>query len=177
MMVMLLKGMTTLTFAAACLTAVAAVPAAHAQSYATPNQVVTNGPQSSGVDRSASWSAQQNVKESEHYHWLLEHNARFRAQRERIECGPITDPTLHQRCLQSFAEYSPYGTSTPTYANLGTGGNYGSTGGANYGTAAGGTYGRTGWGNYGTTGANNYGTTGPANSTAGGWNAPSSYGR
>lgn len=151
---MLLKGMTTTAFAAACLTAAAALPAAHAQSYATPNQVLTNGPQSSGVESTGGWSAQQNVKESEHYHRLLEHNARFRAQRERIECGPITDAQLHQRCVQSFAEYSPYGTSTPTYATLGSGGNYGSTSGPTYGSAAGGTYnGTTGSGpsgNWGT---------------------------
>jgi hypothetical protein len=145
MMVMLLKSMTTTAFAVACLTAAAAVPAAHAQSYATPNQEITNGPQSSGVEGSGGWSAQQNVKESERYQSLLEHNRRFREARMRTECGPITDAELHQKCLQSFAEFSPYGANTPTYATLGsggnygsTGGNYGSTGGASYGSAAGG---------------------------------------
>lgn len=49
---MLLKSMTTTAFAVACLTAAAAAPAAHAQSYATPNQEITNGPQSSGVEGS-----------------------------------------------------------------------------------------------------------------------------
>jgi hypothetical protein len=164
---MLLRGMTTLSFAAACLTAAAALPAAHAQTYGTPNQVVTNGPQSSGVEQSGAWSAQQNVRESEHYHHLLQTNARFRAQRERIECGPISDPVLHQRCRQSFAEYSPYGSSTPTYA--GYTGTYGSSVGPNYGSAAGGTYN----GNPGTTAPvpADTGTTAPGN--AGGWNTPS----
>ncbi len=27
----------------------------------------------------------------------------------RKECGPITDPQLHQGCLDSFAQYSPLG--------------------------------------------------------------------
>lgn len=55
----------------------------------------------------------------------------------RLECGPISDAELHQKCLQSFAKSSPYGTNTPTYARSGA--NYGSTGGASYGSAAGGT--------------------------------------
>ena len=101
---MLLKGVTTLTFAAACLTALAAVPAGHAQSYATPNQVLTNGPQSSGVARSGSWSARQNILESEHYSRLVATSPGFRRYRMRLECGPITDPVLHQNCIQSFAQ-------------------------------------------------------------------------
>lgn len=98
---MLLKSMTTLAFAAACLTAAAAVPAAHAQN-APGEQVLTNGPQSSGVEQSGSWSARQNVKESEHYSRLVATNPAFRGARMRIECGPIIDPQLHQQCVQSF---------------------------------------------------------------------------
>jgi hypothetical protein len=29
----------------------------------------------------------------------------FRQARMREECGPITDPQLHQQCLDSFARY------------------------------------------------------------------------
>ncbi|HXC88776.1 MAG TPA: hypothetical protein VNV18_01310 [Stellaceae bacterium] len=97
---MLLKSMTSIAFAAACLTAAAAIPAAHAQ-YGG-NQVVTNGPQSSGVEQSGTWSARQNVMESHRYSRLVQTNPRFRAQRMRSECGPITDPQLHQQCVDSF---------------------------------------------------------------------------
>lgn len=102
---MLLKSMTTLAFAAACLTAAASVPAAHAQ-YAPGEQVVTNGPQSSGVEQSGSWSARQNVIESHRYSRLVQTNPRFRAQRMRTECGPITDPQLHSQCIDSFNQGS-----------------------------------------------------------------------
>jgi hypothetical protein len=98
---MLPKTMTALAFAAACLTAAATVPTAHAQ-YAAGDQVVTNGPQSSGFERSGGWSAQQNIKQSERYSHLVQTNHAFRAQRMRTECGPITDADLHARCVQSF---------------------------------------------------------------------------
>jgi hypothetical protein len=112
---MLLKSMTSLAFAAACVTAVAAIPAAHAQ-YAPGEQVVTNGPQSSGVEQSGTWSPRQNVIESERYSRLVQTNARFRAQRMRIECGPITDPQLHEQCVDSFNQgggESSNGSSMP----------------------------------------------------------------
>ncbi len=122
--------------AAASLLAVSAVmPAAHAQ-YAANNQVFTNGPQSSGVGRSGGWSASQNVRESERYHSLLQHNRRFREARMRKECGPITDPQLHQRCLQSFAEFSPYGTTTSAYEGMNAPA-YGSSTSPNYGSSYG----------------------------------------
>ncbi len=98
---MLLKSMTTLAFATACLTAAAGIPAAHAQ-YAPAEQVITNGPQSSGVERSGTWSPRKNVIESEHYSHLVQTNAHFRAQRMRMECGPITDAELHAQCVDSF---------------------------------------------------------------------------
>jgi hypothetical protein len=47
-------------------------------------------------------SAQQNVRESEQYQQLVCNNAAFRARRMQEECGPISDPQLHQSCLASF---------------------------------------------------------------------------
>jgi hypothetical protein len=117
------------------------MPAAHAQPAPGNSWVMENG--------QWVWSPHVNVQKSEHYHRLLEHNRGFREARMRKECGPITDPTLHQRCLQSFAEYSPPGGNVPTYATLGEQ-NYGSSAGPNYGSGAGSNYG-TGYGtNYGT---------------------------
>jgi hypothetical protein len=81
---MILKTSISLAFAAACLTAIATMPA-HA----------------------ATESARQNVIQSEHYTRLLETNRGFREARMRKECSPITDPQLHQQCLASFQEYSP----------------------------------------------------------------------
>jgi hypothetical protein len=71
--------------------------------------VVTNGPQGSPP---SDWSARRNVIASEHYDRLLESNRGFRQARMRRECGPVTDPQLHQQCLDSFAEYEPSGAST-----------------------------------------------------------------
>jgi hypothetical protein len=67
--------------------------------------VITNGPQTSPGDVSPSWSPQRNVAESEQYDRLLKENPAFRQARIRKECGPITDPQLHQQCLDSFARY------------------------------------------------------------------------
>ncbi len=133
---MMLKTLATSVAAAGLLAMTAVVPAAQAQ-YAANNQEMTNGPQSSGLEQSGGWSAQQNIRQSERYHWLLEHNRAFREARMRDECGPIADPVLHQRCLQSFAYFSPLGENTPTYATLGTPNNYGSSMGPNYGTGMG----------------------------------------
>jgi len=47
-------------------------------------------------------SAQQNVRESQQYEQLLCSNPAFRQKRIAQECGPITDPQLHQNCLASF---------------------------------------------------------------------------
>ena len=68
-------------------------------------QVITNGPQTNPGDVSPSGSPQRNVAESEHYDRLLKENPAFRQARMRKECGPITDPQLHQQCLDSFARY------------------------------------------------------------------------
>jgi hypothetical protein len=50
----------------------------------------------------ASESAAQNVRQSQQYEQLVCSNPGFRAQRIKLECGPITDPQLHQSCLASF---------------------------------------------------------------------------
>ena len=68
-------------------------------------QLITNGPQTNPGDISPSWSAQRNVAESENYDRLLKGNSAFRQARMHKECGPITDPQLHQQCLDSFARY------------------------------------------------------------------------
>jgi len=68
-------------------------------------QVITNGPQTSPGDVSPSWSPQRNVAESAQYDRLLKESPAFRQARMRKECGPITDPQLHQQCLDSFAQY------------------------------------------------------------------------
>ncbi len=74
-------------------------------------EVITNGPQGSPP---ANWSAQQNVRESQRYDRLLETSRGFREARMRRECGPITDPELHQQCLASFHQDEPVsGSSSP----------------------------------------------------------------
>ena len=80
------KTGTSLGFLAACLIALAALPANAATSSA---------------------AVQQNVTQSERYDRLLEANGSFRQARMRRECGPITDPQLRQSCLDSFAQYEP----------------------------------------------------------------------
>jgi len=47
-------------------------------------------------------SAEQNVRESEQYERLLCTNPSFRAKRIAQECGPVTDPQLHQSCVASL---------------------------------------------------------------------------
>jgi hypothetical protein len=86
-----------------------AYPAAPSAAGASDTDVVTNGPQGSPAP---DWSARRNVIQSEHYDRLLESNRGFRQARMRRECGPITDPQLHQQCLDSFAQYEPPGAST-----------------------------------------------------------------
>lgn len=128
--------------AVACLTGLAALPAAHAQNatypqpapyqqanpypqpapYAQPapypqpaptEELVTNGPQPTPGDRSGEQSARQNVIQSQHYDRLLETNRGFREARMRKECGPITDPQLHASCMASFRQDEPV-ASAPT---------------------------------------------------------------
>lgn len=109
-------SVTTLAFAALCLGAVAATPAANAQQFVD-NQLITNGPQASRGDF-GDWSAARNVMESRHYDRLLEVSPGFRHFRMRKECGPINDPQLRQDCLASFDQYEPralYGSGIPPY--------------------------------------------------------------
>jgi hypothetical protein len=115
--VMLFKTATSLAFATACLTAIATMPA-YAQMAgpygSSGTEVMTNGPQTNPGDASSSWFARRNVTESQRYDRLLETNRGFRQARMRKECGPISDPQLHQDCLASFNQDEPYaGSSTP----------------------------------------------------------------
>ncbi len=73
--------------------------AAHA---APPAELVTNGPQVNPGDTSG-WSPQQNRVESRRYEGLVGANPTFRAYRMRKECDPVTDPALHQQCIDSFS--------------------------------------------------------------------------
>jgi hypothetical protein len=97
------KIMTNLAFSAAFLTAVAVMPAARAQ-MDTSGAVVTNGPQINPGDRSGSWSARQNVRDSERYEAVVRANSSFRVNRINKECGPINDPQLHADCVASFGK-------------------------------------------------------------------------
>ena len=47
-------------------------------------------------------SAEQNVRASRQYESLLCTNPAFRAKRIAQECGPLSDPQLHQSCVASF---------------------------------------------------------------------------
>jgi hypothetical protein len=46
-------------------------------------------------------SAAANVRQSQLYEQELR-NPGFRAKRIQEECGPITDPELHEQCVASF---------------------------------------------------------------------------
>lgn len=138
---MLSKTVTSLAFATACLTGLATIPAqaqmagpggppptySAPQNYqGSPNyqgampsssagiggtEVISNGPQGSPP---ANWSARQNVVASQRYDRMLETSRGFREARMRKECGPITDPQLHQQCLASFTQDEPLmGSSSP----------------------------------------------------------------
>jgi hypothetical protein len=50
--------------------------------------------------------AKANVRASEQYTALLRSNPAFRRQREKIECGPITDAQLRASCIASFEAYA-----------------------------------------------------------------------
>jgi hypothetical protein len=97
-MVMRLKALATAAAAGGLLALMAAAPAALAQ------PAPGNGNSWVRENGQWVWSPRLNIIQSEHYSRLVANNPRFRAQRERTECGPITDPGLHQRCLDSFAQ-------------------------------------------------------------------------
>jgi hypothetical protein len=96
------KIMTSLALSAAFLTAIATMPAARAQMGTSGAVMVTNGPQVDPGDRSGSWSARQNVRDSERYEAVVNANGSFRANRISKECGPINDLQLHANCVASF---------------------------------------------------------------------------
>ena len=64
--------------------------------------VVKHRPIVSLGDVSESWDPRQNVIDSKRYVQLLATNPAFRRERMQRDCGPITDPQLHQSCLASF---------------------------------------------------------------------------
>jgi hypothetical protein len=76
----------------------AAMPTARAEMNTSGADIITNGPQTNSGDRSGSWSAQQNVRDSERYEAVVRSNNSFRANRVQEECGPINDPQLHADC-------------------------------------------------------------------------------
>jgi hypothetical protein len=102
------KTATGVAFAAGCLIALGAMPRAQAQDYN--RELVTNGPQADPGDMRGHWAAHRNVVESHQYEGLLQSNSKFRQARMNKECGPITDPQLHQQCLSSFEST---GSSSP----------------------------------------------------------------
>ena len=98
---MIMNGAVTLATAAVCLATIATASVAYAQTR-RPTVVVKHPPIVSPGDVSTSWDSRQNVIDSKAYERLLATNPAFRRERKRIECGPITDPELHQSCLASF---------------------------------------------------------------------------
>ncbi|MBV9828128.1 MAG: hypothetical protein JO001_21045 [Alphaproteobacteria bacterium] len=108
-----------LAFAAGALIAVGAMPVAQAQD----RELITNGPQASGGDF-GHWSAHRNVAESNQYERLLESNRGFREARIRKECGPITDPRMHQQCVASFHQDEPSMGSSDEPHRMGRGSGY-----------------------------------------------------
>jgi hypothetical protein len=51
------------------------------------------------------------VIDSRNYDRLLETNPAFRQARIQKECGPISDPRLHARCVASFNRDEPHAGS------------------------------------------------------------------
>jgi hypothetical protein len=98
---MAMNAATTLAMAAVCLAAIATTSVAYAQTT-RPTVVVKHRPIVSQGDVSESWDARQNVIDGKRYEQLLATNPAFRRERIQRECGPITDPQLHQSCLASF---------------------------------------------------------------------------
>src|SRR5215510_10636795 len=98
---MVINTAVTFATAAVCLAAIAVAPAAYAQAQRH-TVTVKNAPIANPGDVSESRSAQQNVLESKQYELLLRTNPGFRQARMKKECGPISDPQLHQSCVASF---------------------------------------------------------------------------
>jgi hypothetical protein len=96
----------SLALMAASLLGIASLAPAEAQMAPTA-QVVTNGPQANVENQSPNWSARQNVIQSQRYDRLVAGSSAFREARMRKECGPITDPQLHESCVASFNQNNP----------------------------------------------------------------------
>lgn len=109
---MMPKKTTGLAFTAACLTAIVIMPV-YAQTAGTYGSEPgysgqkADTPQTGQSDVAPSGAARRNVIESREYDRALETNRAFREARMRKECGPITDPQLHQSCLASFHQDEP----------------------------------------------------------------------
>ena len=56
----------------------------------------------SSAQAPANQSAEQNVRASQQYERALCTNPSFRAKRIAQECGPVTDPQLHESCVASL---------------------------------------------------------------------------
>ncbi len=104
---MMLKTLATVAAAAGLLAMTTGVPTVHAQPGPDNGNawVMKNG--------EWVWSPSLNVRNSEHYSRLVASNSSFRQARMRKECGPITDPQLHEQCISSFNENgsTAYGSS------------------------------------------------------------------
>jgi hypothetical protein len=100
-MVMIIKTVTCLALAAACL---ATAPIALAQTGGE-TVVVTPPPRVDPGD--VNWNPIANLKEAQQYDRLLETNPSFRMARIQKECGPITDPQLRADCIASFDQFEP----------------------------------------------------------------------
>ena len=98
---MVINTAVAFAMAAVCLAGIAAAPAARAQAQRH-TVTVKHAPIGNPVDVSEPRSAQQNVLKSKQYEQLLRTNPAFRQARMKRECGPITDPQLHQSCVASF---------------------------------------------------------------------------
>jgi hypothetical protein len=90
---MLLKSMTSMALVGGWLTTIAAFPGPTAQAASRYQH---------SASAASSSSSQQNIRESERYDRLVATDPAFRRLRIRVECGPVTDPVLHQQCIESF---------------------------------------------------------------------------
>jgi len=107
---MIMNTALTLAIGVALLATIVTASTVHAQQ---PRIVVKHRPIVSRGDVSESWDPRQNVIDSKRYEQLLATNPAFRRERMQRECGPITDPQLHQSVLRaSIGADPPKGSST-----------------------------------------------------------------
>jgi hypothetical protein len=108
--------------AATAFAALIGTPAVHAQTMAPPPSqmmapqpmmapmqappdevdIYSDSPKVEPGDNPASWSARQNVADSQRYEQLVHTNPAFRAARIRKECGMFQDQAEFQQCAASF---------------------------------------------------------------------------